>query len=133
MVLSLQSKETEKNDLILDEIHQLNDKFSQIESESVVIKQANSLLSKRLVVMERQCWANVQYSSRECIEMVRIANSVNNSQLEDKVLIVFQKIGCEISPLDLEACHRLRKNSGRVIVKFSGHEDGEQIMSVKRI
>ena len=91
MVLSLQSKETEKNDLILDEIHQLNDKFSQIESESVVIKQANSLLSKRLVVMERQCWANVQYSSRECIEMVRIANSVNNSQLEDKVLIVFQK------------------------------------------
>ena len=133
MVLSLQSKETEKNDLILDEIHQLNDKFSQIESESVVIKQANSLLSKRLVVMERQCWANVQYSSRECIEMVRIANGVNNSQLEDKVLIVFQKIGCEISPRDLEACHRLRKNSGRVIVKFSGHEDGEQIMSVKRI
>ena len=132
MVLSLQSKETEKNDLILDEIHQLNDKFSQIESESVVIKQANSLLSKRLVVMERQCWANVQYSSRECIEMVRIANSVNNSQLEDKVLIVFQKIGCEISP-DLEACHRLRKNSDREIVKFSGHEDGEQIMSVKRI
>ena len=131
MVLSLQSKETEKNDLILDEIHQLNDKFSQI--ESVVIKQANSLLSKRLVVMERQGWANVQYSSRECIEMVRIANSVNNSQLEDKVLIVFQKIGCEISPRDLEACHRLRKNSGRVIVKFSGHEDGEQIMSVKRI
>lgn len=53
MVLSLQSNETEKNDLILEEIHRLNYKFSQIESENTVIKQANSLLSKRLVDMER--------------------------------------------------------------------------------
>ena len=61
MVISLQSKETEKNDLILEEIRKLNDKFSQLESENVVIKQANSLLSKRLVDMERQCLANAQY------------------------------------------------------------------------
>lgn len=53
MVLSLQSNETEKNDLILEEIHRLNYKFSQIESENTVIKRANSLLSKRLVDMER--------------------------------------------------------------------------------
>ena len=63
--------------------------------------------------------------------MVRIPNSVNNSELEDKVLIVFQRNGCEISPRDLEACHRLRKNSDSVIEKFSGHEDSEQIMSVE--
>ena len=47
MVLLLQSKETEINDLILEEIRKLNDKFSQREPENVVIKQANSLLSKR--------------------------------------------------------------------------------------
>ena len=57
--------------------------------------------------------------------------SVNNNELEVKVLIVFQKIGCELSPRDLEACHRLRKNSDRVIVKFSRRKDCEQIMSVK--
>ena len=61
MVISLQSKETEKNDLVLEELRELNDKFSQHESENVVIKQANSLLSKRLVDMERQCLANAQY------------------------------------------------------------------------
>ena len=98
MVISLQCKETEKNDLILEEIRKLNDKFSQLESENVVIKQANSLLSKRLVDMERQCWANAQYSRRECIEVVGIPNSINNNELEDKVLTVFQKIGCELSP-----------------------------------
>ena len=53
MVLSPQSKETENNDFILEEILRLTDKFSQIESENTVIKQANSLLTKRLVDMER--------------------------------------------------------------------------------
>ena len=47
MVLLLQSKKTEINDLIFEEIRKLNDKFSQLEPENVVIKQANSLLSKR--------------------------------------------------------------------------------------
>ena len=44
MVLSLQSKETEKNDLILEEIRKLNHRFSQLESENVVAKPGNSLL-----------------------------------------------------------------------------------------
>ena len=48
MVLSLQSKKIEKNYLILEEIRKLNDKFNKLESENAVIKQANSLLSKRL-------------------------------------------------------------------------------------
>ena len=128
MVISLQSKETEKNGLILEEICKLNDKFSQLESENVVIKKANSLLANRLVDMERQCWANAQYSRRECIEVVGIPNSINNNELEDKVLTVFQKIGCELSPRNFEACHRLRKNSDRIIVKFSHRKDCEQIM-----
>ena len=98
MVISLQIKETEKNGLILEEIRKLNDKFSQLESENVVIKQANSLLSKRLVDTERQCWANAQYFRRECIEVAGVPNSVNNNELKDKVLTAFQKIGCELSP-----------------------------------
>lgn len=76
----------------------MNDKFSRLESESSVIKQANSLLCSRLVDMETQCWENTHYSRREYIEMVGIPNSVNNNELEDKVLRVFQRIGCELSP-----------------------------------
>ena len=47
-------------DEILDQARQLNQKFGQLKSENSVVKQANSLLSKRLGDMERQCWANVQ-------------------------------------------------------------------------
>ena len=82
--------------------------------------------------MERQCCASAQYSGRECIEVVGIPDNVNNNELEHKALTVFQKIGCEIPPRDLEACHRLRKNSDRVTVTFSHRKDSEQIMSVKK-
>ena len=46
MILSLQNEETENNDLKLDKIRKLNDKFSQPASKNLIIKQANSLLSK---------------------------------------------------------------------------------------
>ena len=58
ILLSVQSKVESANNEILDRVRQLNQKFSQLESENSVVKQANSLLSKRLVDMERQCWAN---------------------------------------------------------------------------
>ena len=36
--------------------------------------------------MGRQCWANTQYSKRECLEVVAMLESAQNNQLEDKVL-----------------------------------------------
>ena len=49
--------------------------------------------------MERQSWANTQYS-RECIEVVGILDSVNNNKLEDKAFRIFKKIECKLSPSD---------------------------------
>ena len=60
-LLSLQSKAESANNEILDQVPQLNQKFSQLKAKYSVVKQANSLLSKRLVDMERQCWANAQW------------------------------------------------------------------------
>ena len=92
ILLSLQSKVESSNDEILDQVRQLNQKFNQLESEISIVNQANSLLSKRLVNMERQCWANAQYSRRKCLEVMGIPDSVQNSELEDKVLNIFKKI-----------------------------------------
>ena len=68
--------------------------------------------------MKRQCWANAQYSRREC-EVEGISDSVQNNELEEKVLTIFKKIDSEVSPRDIEACHRLEKDNDRVIIKFS--------------
>ena len=82
--------------------------------------------------MERQYWANVQYSRRKCCEVVGIPDIVQNNMLEDKVLTIFKKIGSEVSPRDIGAFHRLKKDNSRVIVKFSRCKDCEQTMSVKK-
>ena len=92
ILLSLQSKVESSNNEILDQVRQLNQKFNQLESEISIVNQANSLLSKRLVNMERQCWANAQYSRRKCLEVMGIPDSVQNNELEDKVLNIFKKI-----------------------------------------
>ena len=64
--------------------------------------------------------------------MVGIPDSVQNNELEDKVPTIFRKIGSEVSPHDIEACHRLKKDNDKLIVKFSQRKDCEQIMSVKK-
>ena len=96
------------------------------------MKQANSLLLKRLVDMQRQCWANAQYSKRECLEVMGIPDSVQNNELEEKVLTISKRIGSELSPRDIEACRRLKKDNDTVIVKFSRLKGCEQTMSVKK-
>ena len=70
------------NDHLLEEVQHVRDTFKRVESELSVVKTVNHLLSKRLVDMERQCWANAQYSTRECVELVGIPQSVKDDDLE---------------------------------------------------
>ena len=108
--LSLQSKVESASNEIHDEVRKLNQKFSHLEAVNSVIKQASSLLLKRMVDMERLCWSNAQYFGRECLKVVGIPDSVQNNKLEDKVLTIFKKTVSEVSPRDIEACNRLKKN-----------------------
>ena len=63
--------------------------------------------------------------------MVGFPGSVQDIELEDKVLTIFKKICSGVSPHDIEACHRLKKYNDKVIAKFSWHKDCEQMMCVK--
>ena len=74
-------------------------------NELVVTKRVTSELCKRVVTMERQCWANAQYSRRECLEVVGIPQQVDDKNLETKLLSIFQKIGCIIDPNFIDNCH----------------------------
>ena len=65
------------------------------------------------------------------MEVVSIPCHVSNKNLESKVLEVFSKNGYEILSRDIEACHHLTNND-RIIVKFLGRKDCNQVMSVKR-
>ena len=43
--------------------------------------------------------------------------------LEEKILNIFGKIGCDISPDRIEACHRVGRLNDTVIVMFSKRKD----------
>ena len=120
IVLAMQSKMSVNNAEVLEEIPKLNSKFDILQFDHVVTKKVNSELSSRVVNMERQCWANAQYSRRECLEVGSIPKEVEQKGLEGKVLPVLEKIGCKIDPDNIENCHRFSKKIKNVIIKFSG-------------
>ena len=132
IILSQQRKIDQDNIGWLDEIRKLNDNFSKLEVDVKIAKNINSLLSQRVVDLERHCWANAQYSTRECPEIVGIPRSVDDNSLEEKVIQVFKKVGCNIDSSNIEACYRITKRNGRVIVKFSRRKDSQQVPSVKK-
>ena len=123
IVLSLQSKldeaNNEANNKVLEEVHNLSDTITKLSSELSITKNVNILLSSRLVTLERQCWVNAQYSRRECLDIVGIPREVSGEVLEEKVLDIFDKIGCSISPDNIESSHCISKKSDTLIVKFS--------------
>ena len=132
IILSQQRKIDQDNIGWLDEICKLND-FSKLEADVKIAKNINNLLSQRVVDLERQCWANAQYSRRECLETVGIPRSVDDNSLEEKVIQVFEKVGCNIDSTSIESYHRITKRNDRVIVKFSRRKDCQQVLSVKKI
>ena len=132
IVLSLQSKLDEANNRVVEEVRKLSDALLKLQSELAVSQQVNSLLSNRLTNMERQCWANAQYSRRECLDVVGIPSEVGADVLEEKVLNIFGKLGCDIPSKRIEACHRISKKSSTVIVKFTKRKNCQQVWSVKK-
>ena len=96
IALALQVKVESGNTEILEEIRKLNDNFKKLEGELIVSKKVNSELQKHIIQSEKQCWTNAQYSRRECLELVGIPSSIEHDQLEDKIVKIFNKIGCNI-------------------------------------
>ena len=64
--------------------------------------------------------------------MIGIPSEMNADVLEKKVLNIFGKLGCDIPPERIEACHRISKKSSTVIVKFTRRKDCQQVCSVNK-
>ena len=68
--------------------------------------------------MERQCWANNQYSRRECLEISGIPENIENKDLENLTLQIFEKIDISVDPENVEDCHWVKtQHSKKVIIK----------------
>ena len=99
-----------KFDSILDNLRNNFDepkgKFTRLESNLITSK-LNSKLSDRLLNLERESFANEQYSRRACLEISGILPSLKDNKLESKVLNTLEEIDAPIGPGLVENCHRL--------------------------
>ena len=102
------------------ELLELKTKFTKMESDLAISRNVNIKLVERLVVTERKCRANEQYSRRECIEISGIPESVSDNALEDKIQGVLRGIDVEVHTESIESCHRLKGkgSKGKVILNF---------------
>ena len=96
------------------------------------LKNFNNLLLTRLTTLKRQCWANAQYSRQEFLDIAGIPCEVSGKVLKRKVLKIFGKLGCDISPDRIEACHHVGRTNNTVINNFFRRKDSQHVWSVKK-
>ena len=69
------------------------------------------------------------FAARECVVVVGLPLSIEDKDLEPTVCRVLQRTGVGIIMGEgIEACHRLKKQSDRTIIKFSRRKDCEHVM-----
>ena len=114
LFLEVQQQSNETICKLTDEIKLLKENYKKLESDISVSRTVSSLLTDQMNNVERQCWANAQYSRRECLEVVGIPSSVKIKDLQGKVCSVFNRIGVPVNPDDIEACHRFCNDKKRL-------------------
>ena len=79
----------------------------------------NKRLEARITKLEMENNALQQYGRQNNIEVNGIDNSVPDSEIESKVIEIFDSINITVTPNDIEAAHRLPSKSDNkpVIVK----------------
>ena len=128
---------------------------SELKQENATLKAENSNLKKRLddqhakiVELQKQSRAMQieyesdinrldQYSRRSNIEIAGIPDSVDEKDLEEKVLEILKEIDVKVASDEVEACHRLFRPRGvkgprRTIVRFVNRKKAEKIMLNKK-
>ena len=126
-----------KFDTVLNNINyelvDLKIKFTKLESDMEMSKNVNNKLVDQVTRLERKCRKNEQYSRRECIEISRIPQSIEQKDLEKTVLNVFDKIDAPVDLQNIEACHRPKSDDNgrrnKVNAKFSKRKDMVRVMN----
>ena len=84
-------------------------RYEILNSELTVNKNCNSLLTERIVQLERNAASNAQYDRRESLEINPVPPFIVDDVLENSVCRAFSLTGHVVKPDDLQGCHRLKK------------------------
>ena len=108
MVLDYKERFVSALSAINDELKELKTDFRKFESDLAISRNINDKLSKQLILVERNCWAHEQYSRREYLDISGIPEYIQDDDLEDCVLKLFNEYDTPVDPANIEACQRLK-------------------------
>ena len=84
-------------------------------------------------MVERKGWTNEQYSRRECLEISAITESIQDDDLKDYFIKIFNECDNAVHPENIEAWHRLKSKDRpkKIIVKLFKRKDVFNILQRK--
>ena len=91
LLLDYQGKFSSILDNLKNNFEELKTKFTKLEADVNISRSVNSKLSDRLINVERKCFANEQYSRRECLEISGIPPSVKDTNWRPKYSLFWKK------------------------------------------
>ena len=66
------------------------------------------------------------------LDLVGTPIEVEADDLEEKVVVIFEKLACKFPTEGIEACPRTSKRNSKAIVNFSRKKDCQQVWDVMR-
>ena len=95
-------------------------------------KKEIATMNERITQLERSQYLYEQYGRRESVEFTGIPNSVQQNDLEDELINIFNEAnvsvdGSQLTKKDITACHRIGKR-GVTIVRFVNRKFAYQIL-----
>ena len=126
---------------LTETVSRLFNKHEQLNSELLICKNAKKHLEKKVDKLEMAEAMSEQYSQRNNIELVRIPNSIRDSVLEKTIISICKEHRIDITPMDIEACHRLplsnaratkdHKQFKRVVVKYVNGKHPKHLLEIR--
>ena len=134
MVLDYKERFDSTLSAITDELKELKTDFRKLESDLAISRNVNDKLTKQLILVERKCWANEQYSRGEWHRISGIPESIQDDDLEDCVTKIFNECDTPVDLKNIEAYHRFKSKTRpkKVIIKLSKRKDVFNILQRKK-
>lgn len=120
-----------KNKIISNLIEQNKKMQQKIEAlENTVYDQNKELRDLQLTTE-----ATNQYGRRSNIEISGVTNDIDDDQLEDKMIEIFNKMEVNVTKSDIESCHRLpakNNQTKKTIVRFVNRKNCQKLLENKK-
>ena len=136
LIINLEKKMTSRFDGLDIELLNLKDviiKNLQVENER--LRKKVNVLENKVLTLESEHNSLEQYGRRNNIQITGIPNNVPDQNLEEKVVDILNEISVDVSPKDIEACHRVgvsKNNSKKTIVRFINRKYAKKALTSRK-